>query len=181
MNISIQTDRLSLVPISRDHAQDIFREFTKEITTFMYPKPADKIEDTYQFIDDAIKKNDGDEQLQMVIFNKETKEFLGCAGLHSINTRTPELGIWVKKSAHGFGYGREAMSGLEKWAQENLDFDYIKYPVDKRNIPSRKIPESLGGVVALEFKQKNMSGDELDEVEYRIPRKNKDIMQAEAN
>lgn len=172
MSITIQTTRLSLIPISRDYAQDIFREFTKDITTFMYPKPADKIEETYRFIDDSIKKNNIGEQLQIVIFHTRTKEFLGCAGLHYINTRTPELGVWIKKSAHGFGYGREAIAGLENWAQKNLDFDYIKYPVDKRNTPSRKIPESLGGVVATEFKQKNMSGDELDEVEYRIPKKN---------
>lgn len=169
---SINTNRLSLIPITRDHAPEIFCEFTKEITTFMYPKPADKIKETYQFIDGAIVKNNTGEQLQMVILNKETKEFLGCAGLHDIKTRTPELGIWLKKSAHGFGYGQETIAGLESWAQKNLDFDYLKYPVDKRNIPSRKIPESLGGVIAAEFKQKNLFGDELDEVEYRIPKKN---------
>lgn len=173
MNISIETKRLSLTPISRNYAQDIFREFTKEITIFMYPKPADKIEETYKFIDKAIAKNNAGKQLQMVVLNKETNEFLGCAGLHDINTRTPELGIWIKKSAHGFGYGREAIAGLEKWAQENLDFDYIKGPIDKRNIPSRKIAKSLGGIVAKEFKRKNLSGDELDEVEYRIPKKSK--------
>lgn len=173
MNISIQTDRLSLVPVSRDYAQDIYREFTKEITTFMYPKPADKIEETYKFIDESIVKNNAGKQLQIVILDKKSKEFLGCGGLHEIDTRTPELGIWIKKSAHGNRYGREAIAGLEKWAQENLDFDYIKYPADKRNISSRKIPESLGGVIAREYKQKNLSGNELDEVEYRIPKKNK--------
>lgn len=40
---------------------------------------------------------------------------------------------------------------IEKWAQDNILFDYLLYPVNKDNIPSRKITESLGGVV--EFNQ----------------------------
>jgi RimJ/RimL family protein N-acetyltransferase len=168
MKIIIETERLLLAPILRKYSSDIFEEFTNEITTFMSPKPAKKIEETYEFVDGSIKKMAGGEELQMVVLNKNTKEFLGCAGLHHIDTKTPELGIWTKKSAHGHKYGREAIAGLVDWARNNLDFDYLTYPVDKRNIPSRKIPESLGGVIGKEFKKKNLSGDVLDEIEYRI-------------
>jgi ribosomal-protein-alanine N-acetyltransferase len=171
MKVIIDTERLSLIPIGRKYAQEIFREFTNEITTYMYPKPAEQIEETYSFIDGAMEKNKRNEQLQMVILVKETKEFIGCAGLHKIKTRTPELGIWIKKSAHGHGYGREAIAGFEDWAQKNLDFDYLRYPVDKRNIPSRKIPESLGGQRGKEYKKTNLSGDLLDYIEYQIPKK----------
>ena len=34
---------------------------------------------------------------------------------------------------------------LFNWACEHLEIDYAIYPVDRSNIPSRKIPESLGG------------------------------------
>lgn len=169
--IEIETDRLILVPISREYASDMFREFTKEITTFMYPKSPEKIEETHQFIDESMAKDNNGEQLQMTVLKKDTREYLGNAGLHDIKTRTPELGIWLKRSAHGNGFGREAIAGLENWAQKNLDFDYIKYPVDKRNIASRKIPESLGGIPGKELKQINLSGNELDEIEYRIAKK----------
>lgn len=170
MSVTIETQRLLLDPISRDNATDIFSEFTKDITTFMYPKPAENIEETYAFIDGAMEKNSRGEQLQMVIVDKVTGEFLGLAGLHDIQTRTPELGIWLKKTAHDFHYGREAITELVNWARANLNFDYLKYPVDKRNIPSRKIPESLGGIPGPEYKQTNLSGEELDEIEYRIPK-----------
>jgi len=36
----------------------------------------------------------------MVITNKNEDEFIGCIGLHNINTLTPELGIWTKKLSH---------------------------------------------------------------------------------
>ena len=87
--------------------------------------------------------------------------------------------MWVKQSAHGKKIGREAVVALEEWAQHNIDFDYIRYPVSQENIPSRKIAESLGGIV-----EKDEQGDEkvttmissdpnkfLQEVIYKIPKK----------
>ena len=51
---------------------------------------------------------------------------------------------------------------------EPWQFDYLIYPVDRANIPSRKIPESLGGIIFEEKKTKTMSGGVLDEVVYKI-------------
>ena len=107
--------------------------------------------------------------LPFVILNKATSEFLGCVGLHGEkNVRTPELGIWLKQAAHGSGYGREAVHLLVNWAIANIDFDYFLYPVDRRNIPSRKIPESLGGKVVKEFENTTPTGKFLDMLVYRI-------------
>lgn len=160
--------RVKLVPITFDFAKHIFEEFTPEITTFMYPQSSNDISDTEKWITSAMEKVEKGVDLQTVILNKDTDEFLGCAGLHSLNTNTPELGIWLKKGAHGHGFGQEAIATLKKWAEQNLDYKYLKYPVDKRNIPSRKIPESLGGIVEDEYKKPNQAGQILDEVEYRI-------------
>jgi len=171
LKIIIETKRLLLVPISLDFDKEIFKEFTSEITLFMFPKTAEKIEETQEFINSALGKIQKGEELQMVVLKKDTREFLGCAGLHHIDTPTPELGIWIKKSAHGNGYGREAVADLKKWADDNLKYDYLLYPVDKNNISSRKIAESLGGVIEREVDKENMSGNILHKVEYRIYRK----------
>ena len=62
----------------------------------------------------------------MAITKKENGEFLGCCGFHGKgNPRTPELGIWIKKDAHGKKYGREAIKTLTSWVVENIDFDFI--------------------------------------------------------
>jgi len=55
-NIIIETDRLLLIPITLDFAEDIFNEFSWEITKYMYPKPAEKIEETYDFINNSLMK-----------------------------------------------------------------------------------------------------------------------------
>jgi chorismate synthase len=167
-NFELSTQRLLLKAISFDYLDDIFAEFTPEVTRFMFPKPADKISETAEFISGAISANQKGEDLQLVILDKDNGEFLGCCGVHNPHTKTPEFGIWLKKSAHGKGYGREAMTALKVWADQNLDYGYIKYPVDKANISSRKIPESLGGVVQSEYKHTGMGGQDLDLVEYHI-------------
>ena len=140
----------------------------------MYPKPSSAIEETSNFIKISREKMSKGEELQVVILNKSTGEFLGHGGISKLSTDTPELGIWIKRGAHGNKYGREAVWGLKEWAEKNLKYKYLMYPADKRNVASRKIAESLGGVIKAEYKKKNMSGNLLDEVEYRIyPAKNR--------
>jgi ribosomal-protein-alanine N-acetyltransferase len=168
LNLVIESERLRLVAISEDYAETIFREFTAEITTFMFPKSPDEIEETLSYIRESRGHMANGEEFSAAILLKETGEYIGGGGLHHINGETPELGIWIKKGAHGHGYGREAVGALARWAFENLSVRYLAYPVDRRNVASRKIPESLGGVIAAEYEYTNMSGRVLDLVQYHI-------------
>ena len=168
--LSIEGKRIHLISISRAFEQNIFEEFTSDITTYMIPKPADSIEETRAFIEASLEGFARADNLVFVILDKQTDEFLGCCGLHGRSGVTnPEFGIWLKRSAHGRGLGREAIRILAEWAQERMRLESFVYPVDKRNLPSRKIPESLGGVVFAEGVDEGMAGNVLEEVVYRIP------------
>lgn len=167
-NITIETKNLSLKGITLEYADDIFKEFTPEITDYMFPKPAQKIEETIEFINNSIKENKGGSNFQIVILDKMSKKFLGCGGLHHIDRKNPELGIWIKKSAHGYGYGKEAIVALKEWADKNLDYEHILYPVDSRNQASRKIPEFFCAEIFREYDEISMNGKNLHFLEYRI-------------
>ena len=170
-SVFIQSDRIILESIQMSYCQQIFNEFTPEITQYMFPKPPVIVEETAQFISESLTKMQKRKELVLVIKKKENGEFLGCCGFHSKETpTTPEFGIWIKKDAHGNKYGREAIKILKHWAIENIDFDYAIYPVDKANIASRKTAESLGGMVIKERRIKTMRGSYLDEVVYKIPK-----------
>ncbi len=168
LDVNIETNRLLLVPINRKYAEDIFRTFTAEITGYMYPRPATDISETLEFIDSSLKGLENGTNLQLVIVDKSFMEFLGCAGLHKVGQIDPELGIWIKKSSHGNGYGHEAITAVIGWARTHIQFEHLRYPVDKRNVPSRRIPERNGGVIRREYRKMNQNGFELDEVEYWI-------------
>ena len=166
-DIRIETYRLSLRPITLEYTEDIFREFTYEITALMYPRPAKEIGETEEFIRRSMKSIREGTDMQMVILSKEL-EFLGCAGLHGLKSRQPELGVWLKRSAHGNGYGKEAIQAIKQWASENLDYDHLLYPVAKNNAASRKIAEALGGKIQRQYKQKGLGGNEYHCLEYHI-------------
>lgn len=167
-DVIIESERLIQRPIKEEDASEIFKYFTDEVTKYMYPKKPEKIEETLSFIKQAIEGMRANTNLQLVILKKETGEFIGCAGLHKIGQDDPELGVWTKKEAHGNGYGLEAMTAIINWAKQNLEYKYLKYPVDKRNFASRRIPEINGGIIKKEQKIMNLSNFELDEVEYWI-------------
>ncbi len=168
--LKIEGNRISLQSIDHRFSSVMFKEFTAEVTRYMFPKPAEAIEETNTFISESLEKMRLGQDLILVITKKDSEQFLGCCGFHlNQNPKTPELGIWIRKDEHGQKYGREAIHLLVYWAVENIDFDYAIYPVDKANIASRKIPESLGGIIFDERIVKSLSGYLLDEVLYKIP------------
>lgn len=168
--LEIRSERLLLKPIEPRFAEDVFREFTPTITRFMFPRPADSIEETLEFVRSSQAGAARGTDLIFAVLLNESEEFMGCCGIHfRRNPSTPELGIWIKASGHGSGYGREAVHALKEWADKTFVCEYFIYPVDRQNQPSRKIAESLGGVVADELQSTTMSGTTLDELVYHIP------------
>ncbi len=166
----MNTPRLLLRPVRAGDAERIFEFFTAEITRYMRPAPPRDLSETEAFIDRALASHARGTDFHWVIENRETGGFLGVCGLHGGGRRAGlELGIWVRKDAHGSRYGREAMEAVVRWVTAHVACDHLIYPVDKRNIPSRKIPERLGGEIIGERVIQNESGSVLDEIVYRIP------------
>lgn len=166
----IDAARVRLRPVTLDDAESIFPAFTADITEFMIPKPASEIADTEAFINQAMAAYAAGTDFNWVISDRESGSFLGVCGLHSRgDANSPELGIWLGKQAHGHGFGFEAISAVVAWVPDNIVCRSLTYPVDKRNTPSRKIPEKLGGKIIAEKTVENMSGFLLEEVIYQIP------------
>ena len=168
LNIEIEWDRLLLKSISLAYKKPIFENFTEEITTYMYPRPAKNTGEAATFIKNSFEGKKNEHELILVILKKDSQEFLGCAGIHRINSNHPEFGIWLKKTAHGNGYGLETVAAMKNWCEENLNCEYFTYPVDKENYPSRRIPEKLGGEIIRTYQKRNLSGRILNLVEYKI-------------
>lgn len=173
-NLQIETGRLRLSPIETIHAEEILHEFTDEITRYMTPPTPKDISEPLQFIELSKKRLREGRDIVMGVFSKESGEFLGCCGLHEKSDALhPELGIWIKKGAHGKKFGFEAVKAMSDWADRNLRYEYLVYPVDRRNIASRKIAEGLGGAVFTEKTDVTADGRTLEVVVYKIPHRQK--------
>lgn len=141
------------------YKEEIFKEFTEEITRYMRPCAPKKLSEIETFIHETTERIENNQELVVTILKQESQEFLGCAGIHEVDRKDPELGIWLKKAAHGNKYGLETIAALKSWADTNLSYEYCRYPVDRANIASRKIPEALGGKVVKEFDVLSVGGN----------------------
>jgi len=169
LEVRIEGERILLSPVSEEHAQDIFHEFTEDITRYMMPKPLTDMAHAYEFVNTCRKNMKAGLELILAITKATSGEFLGICAIHGTDApQVAELGVWIKKSAHGKKLGREAIRCLAEWGRKNLLLSYLIYPVARDNIPSRKIAESLGGVVLEERVRKSMSGATLNEIVYKI-------------
>ncbi len=166
--MDIETKRLKLVPVSEKHIEDIFEHFNKRITTYMFPAPAKDISETREVVSRFIEQREMRTDYVYAITLKPCGEFIGLCGLHSLKNETPEIGVWTKIEAHGNHYGREAVGGLIQYAG-SLGIKKLYYPVDRRNVPSKKIPLYYGGIPVESLKYvETPDGRVLEEEIYMI-------------
>ena len=171
--VTIETERLRLVPRSIKYAEQILLEYRDPVIQYMNHGPPESLEILLERIKKTKTEMKEGKLLLMVILLKETGEFVGCMALEDLEEENPEMGGWLKKSAHGHGYGREAAAALNQWAKDNLEYDHILWPCAVANISSCKLAESLGGKVHREYEKKQAKGTILPFVDYWISRNDK--------
>lgn len=166
-DIQFTTERLSFEVVKDAFKEDIFRELTPTVAKFLPFIPTGKIEDTQGFIDYSLDVLAKGTDITLVATDKNTNEFIGCCGIHDVNEESISLGIWLKESAFGKGYGSELITGLESYVNDNLGVDYLIYNVEKNNHGSIKIAEKLGYVYNNDF-VRNISEEKiLNMLQYR--------------
>ena len=161
-------DTLSLVPIALEYAHDIFENFKNEIIRYIpLDRPPEKIEETIAFIESSINaRKAGTDLVWVILFQKD---FSGCCGLHTLQSRQPHFGLWIKKDHQGKGLGKKVVKFMLDWGISNLDVEYIKYPVDVRNKRSLSLIRNLKLIPSGRYEM----GDQkkLDVIEYRLYKK----------
>ncbi len=166
-NVSIHSPRLLLRSFAASDAAESFANATPTLTPFMgwdpSPTPSAFAEIWHEWLPRMAAGTD----LHLAIRLRLSGEFVGMAGLHHIGEPEPEVGIWIKERAHGHGYGREAVAAIMAWVPGRIEAAALSYPVAAENRPSRRLVESLGGVVIGTRELPKPSGP-LPEVVYRI-------------
>lgn len=99
-------------------------------------------ENMRQAVADFITRKD----LRLLLFLKETGEFVGSSGLHQINWAVPkfEIGYWLDQSMEGHGYMTEAVEAITNFAFEQLHAMRIEIRCDEENNKSRLVAERAG-------------------------------------
>ncbi|MEH7327001.1 GNAT family N-acetyltransferase [Priestia megaterium] len=104
------------------------------------------------------------EDLRLLIFLKETGEFVGSSGLHRMNWNVPkfEIGYWINSRFSKKGYMTEAVEGIMNFALKELGAKRLEIRCDSSNIKSRAIPERLRFRLEGILENDGVSADGLD-------------------
>lgn len=86
------------------------------------------------------------EDLRLLVFRKDTGQFVASSGLHRINWNIPkfEIGYWIDSRMSGKGYMTEAVEGITDFAFSILKAKRVEIRCNSKNKNSIKIPEKLG-------------------------------------
>ena len=160
--IVIRSPRLQLSQFQMMDAQEVFGCITPAITKFMPWDPPSWSE----YVTRCEKRVQYPEpnSFSFVIRRLDNRECLGMASFEGADSVSPELGLWLKESAHGHGFGREVVAALVEWGHATLGKQSFSYPVAVQNSSSRRIAEHLHGEII-----GNRTNPKYESVVYRIP------------
>lgn len=160
--IVIRSPRLQLSQFQIGDAREVFGCITPAVARFMPWEPPSWSE----YVTRCEKRVQAPEpnKFSFVIRRLDNDECLGMASLEDADLVWPELGLWLKESAHRQGFGREAVAALVDWGHTSLGKGSFVYPVAVQNIASRRIADSLDGEIIV-----TRTHPKYDSVIYRIP------------
>lgn len=171
----ISTPNLHWELLSKKYVQEIFKEFTDEVTKYLRASTPKAIEEEEEWIVKSQEKYKQWTAMGLLVTDTEG-EFIWCCEIMGLTTNTPELGLWLKASARWKWYGKEMIGALIQRLENHKKFDYIIYRACKDNVGSRKIAESFDWVLQLNaegkenifLEDKFNKSSSFEAVEYRI-------------
>jgi RimJ/RimL family protein N-acetyltransferase len=168
-DVTFASARLVVSAFKPQDAADSLPNVTPTLTRYMSFDPSPSLEAFAAIWSRWLAEMAAGTDLAAAVRLAATGDFLGMTGLHRIANNEAETGIWIKETAHGFGYGREAVSALIAWAARELALRAVIYPVVEENRPSRKLAEALGGMIVGKGRLEKSGGIGYATVIYRIP------------
>lgn len=101
------------------------------------------------------------EDMRLLIFLRDSEQFVGSSGLHNPNWEIPkfEIGYWIDTRFSGQGYMTEAVNGITEFAIHELKARRVEIRCDTLNVKSKAIPERLGYSLEGTLKNEDISAD----------------------
>ena len=106
------------------------------------------------------------------VFDRSTGRLLGEVALTHPDweARTVEVAYWLRRTAEGHGYMREALALLTRLAFDLLEANRVVVRVETRNERSRRVPEALGYVLEGTLRRDHLgpTGELVDMLVYAL-------------
>ena len=157
--IVIQSPRLQLSEFQMTDAPEVFACITPAISKFMPWEPPSWSE----YVARCEKRAQAPEpnQFSFAIRRRDNNECLGMASFEHADSVSPEVGLWLKETAHRQGFGREVVAALVKWGHTTLGKESFIYSgrTSERVSPAGDIAEGVftARLIAATARTQNMT------------------------
>lgn len=148
MIIFLETKRLILKKPSLDQLDDLFiLQSDPEVMKYIGSGPRNK-EKIIEATESAIKHYNDHGFSMCTVYEKETGEFVGQAGLiyleYNDKQSDIEIGYRLHKRFWSKGYATEIAIALIKWGFEHIAVDHLIAVINPENIKSKAVLERAG-------------------------------------
>lgn len=130
------TKDLILHSIDSTHLNDYWTNLTPSVAKYL---SFDSMKDD-RILKEFIRISNIEQQrgtcLVLVALDAVTNQFIGSCGIHDINKENAELGLWIKESAQGKGYGSQILEALIEICHKHTDSKSVIYCLEAENTPS---------------------------------------------
>ena len=146
---SLDSTRLSLRALRPDWAEMIFKAVDQErdrLARFLpWPAFIQSVQDERDYIERINTQWGSGDLFDFAIFRNEDGDYIGNAGVHSINWAhdTCELGYWLLSDYEGHGFMNEAVGALEA-ALFEVGFHRVEIRCHSENHRSAQLPKRRG-------------------------------------
>lgn len=168
----LETDRLYLREMAENDLENLSTLLKDKRVMYAYEHDFD-MNDIKEWLYRQMRRYQKDNFGLWAIILKETKEFIGQAGLtlqKCEGEEVLEIGYLLKYDYWHKGYALEAVKGCKKYAFDNLKAEAVYSIIKYDNISSQRVAENLGMTKVKEFITQYYNGDMLHYL-YRIENK----------
>ena len=144
------TERLHIRMPRQGDGQAVYeamQESKKELTPWLpFMQNDQTLDETEINLREAIANYINRTDLRLLMFHRETGEFVGSTGLHRIKWEVPrfEIGYWVDTRWSGKGYVTEMVKGLSTFCFDTLHARRVEIRCDRKNLKSAAVAERAG-------------------------------------
>lgn len=164
MDLIIETDRLILRELRLSDAEAFFAmDNNPNVHRYLWNKPTQKIEETLEIITFVRKQYLDNGIGRFAIISKDTKEFMGWAGLkfntEMVNNKTNfyDIGYRLDEKFWERGYASEASFAWVQYAFETLKIKTIEAATHIENVASNRILQKIGMQFTEQYQEDGVS------------------------
>jgi len=148
--ITLENDFVKLSSLTLENYLELLPIASQDKLVQFSPSDIETPKSLKNYVEIALKQQQLNQSIPLVIYDKKTKRYAGCTRFMNIDWQHKVLEIgstWIGREFHGSGLNGQMKGLMLNYAFDIMGFEKVEFRIDERNMRSRKAIEKLGGTL----------------------------------